>query len=249
MKTFRLAGITLIAVSLGFIAVFSYLAAYFGYPEVLQGTAASVLPALVAGGPRLRAVWGIYAVLPAGVAVAAILAFPMFRRAGERMARFGLFGALTAAGAMIIGLVRWPTLNYVLGQRFIVAGAGERQRIAAIFDAGNLYLGTVTGEFIGELALSLWFFTLSLAILRGVGAWRWTGYAGLAMAASMTVGALRNLTSWVHPVAALNNSLLGIWLIALGAALIATSAAERRSSALARLQHVGRHLSGERRVT
>ena len=226
MKAFRLAGITLISISVGFIAVFSYLAAHFGYPEVLQGTAANVLPALVAGGPTMRAVWAIYAVLPAGVAVAAILAFPVFRRAGERMACFGLFAAITAAGAMIAGLVRWPTLNYVLGQRFIDAGASERQRIAGIFDAANLYLGTVTGEFIGELALSLWFFTLSLAILRGVGAWRWTGYAGLFTAASMSVGAFRNLTSWVDPVAAMNNSLLGIWLIALGAALVAMRAAE-----------------------
>ena len=221
MKTFRLAGITLISTSVGFIAVFSYLAAHFGYPEVLRGTAANVLPALVAGGPTMRAVWAIYAVLPAGVVMAAILAFPLFRRAGERMARLGLVGAVTAAVAMTAGLVRWPTLNYVLGQRFIDAGASERERIAAIFDAGNLYLGTIAGEFIGELGLSLWFFTLSLAILRGVGAWRWTGYAGLFTAASMAVGAFRNLTSWVEPIAALNNSLLGIWLILLGAALVA----------------------------
>jgi hypothetical protein len=125
---------------------------------------------------------------------------------------------------MTAGLVRWPTLNYFLGQRFGDAGASERDRIAAIFDAGNLYLGTITGEFIGELGLSLWFFTLSLAILRGVKVWRWTGYAGLFTAVSMMIGAFRNLASWVEPIAALNNTLLGIWLIALGAALVATEA-------------------------
>src|SRR5687768_11001103 len=100
MKTLRLAGITLISTSVGFMAVFTYLAAHFGYPEVLRGTAANVLPALVAGGPRMRGVWAIYAVLPAGVAVAAILTFPLFRRAGEKMARLGLVGAITAAVAM-----------------------------------------------------------------------------------------------------------------------------------------------------
>jgi len=237
MNAFRIAGITLIWTSIGFMAIFSYLAAHFGYPEVLRGTAANVLPALVAGGPAMRAAWAIYAVLPAGVAVAAILAFPLFRRADERMARLGLVGAITAAVAMTIGLVRWPTLNYVLGQRYIDAGASERARIAAIFDAGNRYLGTIAGEFIGELALSLWFFTLSLAILRGVGAWRWTGYAGLFTGASMTVGAFRNLTSWVDPIAALNNSLLGIWLIALGAALVVLDG-ERASG------HLGRRIAG-----
>jgi hypothetical protein len=124
---------------------------------------------------------------------------------------------------MTIGLARWPTLNYVLGRRYLAAPPAEQEQIASTFDAGNLYLGNVIGEFIGEVGLSLWFLTLSLAIVRGVGLWRWTGYVGLFTAASMTVGAFRNLTSLVAPIAALNNNLLPIFLIGLGAALIASS--------------------------
>lgn len=89
MNPFRLAGIALIATSLGFVAVFGYLASHFGYPEVLEGKAADVLPAFVAGGGTMRAVWVVYAILPAGIALSAILAFPLFRRAGERLARLG----------------------------------------------------------------------------------------------------------------------------------------------------------------
>jgi hypothetical protein len=116
MNPFRLAGIALIATSLGFVAVFGYLASHFGYPDVLEGKAADVLPAFVAGGGTMRAVWVVYAILPAGIALSAILA-----------------------------------------------------------------------------------------------------------AASMTVGAFRNLTSLVAPIAALNNNLLPVFLIGLGAALIASS--------------------------
>ena len=46
----RVAGIALIVTSLGFVAVFNYLATHFGYPDVLDGEAERVLPALVAGG-------------------------------------------------------------------------------------------------------------------------------------------------------------------------------------------------------
>jgi hypothetical protein len=55
--------------------------------------------------------------------------------------------------------------------------------------------------------------------LRGIGVARWVGYAGLATATSMTIGAFRNVSSVVAPVAALNNNLLPLWLIVLGAAL------------------------------
>jgi hypothetical protein len=154
MNPVRLAGITLVTTSLGFVAVFGYLASHFGYPKVLQGTAAEVLPAFVAGGGKMRAVWAVYAILPAGIALSAILAFPTFRRAGERMARLGRFAAITAAVAMTVGLVRWPTVNYALGRRFVAAGPEEQEHIASIFDAGNLYLGKVTGEFIDEVTLS-----------------------------------------------------------------------------------------------
>ncbi len=221
----RVAGMTLIATSLGFVAVFDYLARHFGYPDVLDGSAERVLPALVAAGATMRAVWALYAALPGGVALAAILAFPLFRRSGEGMARLGLVAAIVAALAMTAGLMRWPTINYVLGRAFVTASADQRVVLSALFDAGNLYLGTVTGEFIGELALSLWFLTLGIAIARGVGIVRWVGYLGAFTAVSMSVGAFRNVSSLVAPIAEVNNALLPLWLIVLGVALLSQTAA------------------------
>lgn len=228
----RLAGSTLIATSLGFIAVFDHLARHFGYPEVLDGTADRVLPALVAAGATMRGVWTLYAVLPSGIALAAICAFPLFRRAGETTARLGLVAAIVAALAMTVGLMRWPTVNYVLGQAFVEASADQRQVLAAMFRAGNLYLGTVTGEFIGEQALSLWFFTLGIAIARGMGVARWVGYLGVFTAVSMSAGAFRNLSSLVAPIGEANNILLPVWLIILGVALVTSTRAGRTAASV-----------------
>lgn len=237
MKRHRIAGLVLVGTSSGFIAVFSYLAARFGYPEVLDGTAAEVLPALLAGGAAMRAVWAIYAALPLGIAVAAALAYPFFRPADERVARIGRGAAFATAVAMTIGLARWSTIHTVLAERFVIANAAEREQIAALFDSLNLYLGNVIGEFIGELSISLWFGTISIAILRARALPRWLGYVGGFTAVSMTIGAFRNLTTLVAPVAALNNNLLPLWLIALGVALyrsdaasVSSFAAERRNA-------------------
>ena len=111
-------------------------------------------------------------------------------------------------------------MQWALAERFRGADAGERAELAALFDAANLYLGNVSGEFVGELALAVWFTTISLAVLRGVGLARWLGYFGLVTAVSMAVGAFRNLTSLVQVVADVNNNLLPLWLIVLGVALM-----------------------------
>ena len=60
----RIGGFALIFAAIAFMGVFSYLAAEFNYPEVLDGRAADVLPALLATGHAGRAVWAIYALLP-----------------------------------------------------------------------------------------------------------------------------------------------------------------------------------------
>jgi len=106
----------------------------------------------------------------------------------------------------------------------------QRRVLATLFDAGNLYLGTITGEFIGELCLSLWFVPLGLALVTprldhlhlGTRAWRWVGGLGLFTGISMSIGAFRNVVGAVGPIAALNNNLLPLWLIALGAMLLGT---------------------------
>ena len=57
-------GFFLIGGALAFMGVFAYLAARFNYPQVLNGSAAEVLPKLLATGPTGRAVWAIYGLLP-----------------------------------------------------------------------------------------------------------------------------------------------------------------------------------------
>jgi len=80
-------GVSFVVGALAFVFVFSYLAANFDYPQVLDGSAAEVLPRLREGGSVMRAVWAIYAFLPLLIvpgAVGATELRPVFTAARER---------------------------------------------------------------------------------------------------------------------------------------------------------------------
>ena len=201
--------------SVGFVAVFSYLAATFGYPDVLDRSADEVLPALAAGGATLRSAWLVYGALPLTLLVGGIASSRLLERGGGRMvARLGVAMATIAAVAMMAGLLRWPSLQWALAERWATASADQREVYAAMFDGANTYLGTMFGEYIGEIMLGGWFAMMGIA-LRGEQR-RWLGAGSLLMALVMTVSAQRQLTHAADAISDVNNILLPVWLVVLG---------------------------------
>ncbi|MFN7985464.1 MAG: hypothetical protein U0Q11_26790 [Vicinamibacterales bacterium] len=127
---------------------------------------------------------------------------------------------------MMTGLLRWPTLQWSLAEAWPSASDITREAIAARFAGANLYLGNVVGEFIGELSLNAFFLVASLALARQPRL-AWLRWFGLAAGALGWTAMLRNITPAVSTIASINNSVLPLWMLALGGALIFT--ASRRS--------------------
>ena len=207
-------GAALIASSLAFVAVFTYLAGAFDYPDILDRGAAEVLPRLAAGGSRLRTVWFLYAALPLGIVFAGIASAPVLARGGKRLRAVGTAAAVGAGVAMTLGLLRWPTLEWALAGSWTTSGEGARVELATIFDTSNLLLGNVVGEFVGEMFLAVWFAALALSFRRT--GRRAVAALGMIAAALLAVAALRNITSAVDPIAEINNATLPLWLLTLG---------------------------------
>lgn len=217
----RTGGIALIAGALAFVGVFSFLAARFDYPAILDGSASEVLPRLLATGHTGRAVWALYGVLPLVWIPAGVGAFHALRREREASMRVALLFATLAAIAMMLGLLRWPSVHWTLGEAYLRGGTAEREAIGAVFAGLNSYLGNYIGEFLGELSVSVFFLLSALAMLgRGSGFPRWMGYLGVVTAAAGLVGMFRNVTGLVAPVAAINNYLLPLWMIVFGVGLV-----------------------------
>jgi hypothetical protein len=193
----RAGGLALIAGAMAFLGVFGFLAARFDYPAVLDGGAAEVLPKLLATGASGRAVWAVYGFLPIIWIPAGVAAFHALRSVREGSARIGMQLAMIAAVSMMLGLLRWPSIHWVLAEAYTGAGRAERAAIASVFAGLNSYLGNYIGEFLGELSVSLFFLLSALAMLaRDSGFPRWMGYLGVVTAAAGLVGSSAMSRMW-----------------------------------------------------
>jgi hypothetical protein len=216
----NLGGICLAGGALAFLVVFSYLAANFNYPDVLDGPAETVLPNLLGTGSRGRLAWTIYALLPLIWIPAGVGAFEALAPVRRGAMRLALCFALVASLAMMLGLMRWPSIHWHLAGAFAQAAPPEQSVLAAMFDGLNTYLGNFIGEFLGELAVSMFFLLTSFVWLRSPNRAHWIGWIGIATAALGLIGMFRNVTTIVAPVAAVNNYLLPLFMIVLGVAFI-----------------------------
>lgn len=217
-------GLALIAGAIAFLGVFSYLAARFNYPDVLDGAAADVLPALLATGNAGRAAWAFYAVLPLVFVPAGVATFEALGERAPGPMRTGILFALLAAISMMLGLMRWPSVHWELARTWASAAPSDRVAIAAVFDGLNRYLGNFIGEFLGELSFSVYFVLTGAGLLRHPTAPRWIGWWGIATGAAGLIGMWRNVTSAVDVVASVNNYLLPAWMIGLGVWLVVAGA-------------------------
>ena len=223
----RVGGWSLIVAALGFIAIFSYLAARFDYPDVLDGPAAIVLPRLLALGESGRVVWILYALVPMLLIPASVGAYAALREAAPSAMRAAVvFAALTAL-CMMLGLARWPSIHWELARTYTSADGATRPALDALFSGLNLYLGTFVGEFFGELFLNVFFLLTAYAAMRSPRLPRWVGYAGAVVGVIGLLSAFRNAVTFVGPIADVNNYILPLWMIALGVALVRRRAEAR----------------------
>jgi hypothetical protein len=133
--------------------------------------------------------------------------------------RLALQFAVVASLAMMLGLMRWPSIHWHLALAFEGAAPPEQAVLAAVFDGLNTYLGNYIGEFLGELSFSAFFLLTSIVWLQSPRASRWIGWLGVVTAASGFLGMFRNVIGAMAPIAALNNYLLPVFMIVLGVAL------------------------------
>ena len=229
--TIMAGGVALVGGAVAFLVVFSYLAARFHYPEVLDGAAQDVLPALLATGTAGRAAWALYGVLPLVFIPAGVGAFEALRARAAAPMRVGMFFALLAAVSMMLGLMRWPSVHWELARAWGAAGEGDRLVLSAVFNGLNRYLGNFIGEFVGELSFSVFFVLSGVGLSRHARVPRWLSWWGIATGALGLIGMWRNVTPAVDVVAAANNYLLPAWMIGFGVWLLIMSRTARLTSA------------------
>ena len=156
--------------------------------------------------------------IPAGVG-----AFEALRERAVGPMRVGALFALLASVSMVLGLMRWPSVNWELARAWATASEGDRLLLAAMFDGLNRYLGNFVGEFLGEFSFSIFFVLSGVGLLRHPAAPGWLSWWGIATGVLGLIGMWRNVTMAVSAVAAANNYLLPAWMIGFGVWLMIES--------------------------
>jgi len=147
-----------------------------------------VLPSLLGTGSRGRLVWTIYAFLPLIWIPAGVGAFEALAPVRRGAMRLALCFALVASIAMMLDLMRWPSIHWHLAGAFAQAAPPEQAVLSATFDGLNTYLGNFIGEFLGELAVSMFFLLTSFVWLGSPSRARWIGWIGIATAVAGLIG-------------------------------------------------------------
>lgn len=115
--TIRAGRSALCAAAVAFLAVVTDLAMRFHHSELLDGEARNALPALLSMGDRGRAVWASDGVLPLVFLPAGVGAFHASQQKAAGPARRGMYIAMSAALGMMLGLLRWPSMDWALRTR------------------------------------------------------------------------------------------------------------------------------------
>ncbi len=220
----RIAGASLILAAVAFIAVFSALAGSFDYPDVLDRPAAEVLPRLLALGAQGRAIWAVYAcipllLIPAAAGAASLHDDPRYRT----VVRIAEWCASIAGISMLLGLVRWPSLQWELARAWGTATIDQRVVLTSIFDGANMMFGRYIGEFLGEVLLSMAFVLFSAVAWCDRRLPRWASGFGIVAGVTGLLAMWRNVSPWVAPIAEVNNAVLPLWLMVWGVVLLRRS--------------------------
>lgn len=215
-------GLALSVSSVGFVGVFGVLASRFAYPKVLEWPGEQILRALADSDLSVRVAWGLYAILPLSISVAARFSTGVFRSLPPFWAKIGTYAGIASGVSMSVALLRWTTLYTALASSLETANL---RQAAHIVDWTNLWLGKILGEFVGEILLG----TFSLSLASALISRRTRIVAALlgTLGSLLWVGAFRWAIPPLSVVSSITNLLLPLTLVVFGGFLAFSKRAAR----------------------
>jgi hypothetical protein len=213
-------GAVTFAFAFAFAVAATVLSSTFDWPDILREPPQVVLPAFVAGGASLVWTWFAVAWTYAILLVPILLLPAALDRRDDPVLRAATFVGAASVLLSLIGSRRWPT-------PIPLATRPPRRRWRPpgppSTSSGG---GALLGEHLGQLLVLGWSITISLLVLRTGILWRWVGWTGLVASVLYLTGQGDILATAVpdFPVwdlgGLLGSTLWGLWVIALGVAVL-----------------------------
>jgi hypothetical protein len=222
----RVAGWLLVVGAVTFAVAATVLSSTFDWPDILREPPDVVLPAFVAGGISLVWTWFAVAWTYAILLVPILLLPAALGRRDDPVLRAATFVGAASVLLSLIGFLRWVFVVPALADTYTAGDATTKTAVAAAWMAQHQFGGALLGEHLGQLLAIGWSITISLLILRTGILWRWVGWAGLIASVLYLTGQGDILATAIpdFPVfdlgGLLGSTLWGLWVIALGVAVL-----------------------------
>jgi hypothetical protein len=222
----RVTGWLLVIGAVTFAVAATILSSTFDWPDILREPPQVVLPAFVAGGTSLVWTWFAVAWTYAILLVPILLLPAALGRRDDPVLRAATFVGAASVLLSLIGFLRWVFVVPALADSYVSGDPTSKTAVAAAWTAQHQFGGALLGEHLGQLLAIGWSITISLLILRTGILWRWVGWAGLVASVLYLTGQGDILATAVpdFPVwdlgDLLGSTLWGLWVIALGVAVL-----------------------------
>jgi Domain of unknown function (DUF4386) len=225
----RVTGWLLVIGAVAFAVAATVLSSTFDWPDILREPPEVVLPAFVAGGTSLVWTWFAVAWTYAILLVPILLLPAALGRRDDPVLRAATFVGAASVLLSLIGVLRWVFVVPALAGSYVAGDATTQAAVAAAWMAQHQFGGALLGEHLGQLLVIGWSVTVSLLVLRTGMLARWAGWTGLAASGLYLTGQGDILATAVpgFPIwdlgGLLGSTLWGLWVIALGVAVLRSS--------------------------
>jgi len=192
------------------------------WPDILEEPASIVLPTIFENASQTTI--GYFSYLIYSILFFPVIALLAFYSSKERFLTpllwlAAAFGALSAI-ARSIGIIRWLSVMPALSLQYNEGDQMTKETIALVFDAVNVYGGSI-GEDLGvSLFASLSVMMLAIHILKSHTLPRWTGWFGVIASLAIAVPSLAIFDINVDPFVIASVGVVQFWFLFLGIYLL-----------------------------
>ncbi len=222
----RVTGWLLVLGAVTFAVAATILSSTFNWPDILREPPDVVLPEFVAGGTSLVWTWFAVAWTYAILLVPILLLPAALGRRDDPVLRAATWVGAASVLLSLIGFLRWVFVVPPLADTYVAGDPTTKAAVAAAWMAQHQFGGALLGEHLGQLLAIAWSITISVLILRTGMLASWVGWFGLVASLLYLTGQGDILATAVpgFPVwdlgGLLGSTLWGLWVIALGVAVL-----------------------------
>ncbi|MFL0248993.1 DUF4386 family protein [Clostridium neuense] len=164
---YKLSGIFIILVGIGFAISNIGIAKLFNYPSILREPVDSILNKYQSCGKPLKFFWMLFVLSSLMLIPTSTIFYKILNTNKTPYLIIGTSFGITAGIFYCLGLMRWVFLADTLSKAYIRENTDSKTKdtIALIFNSFHVYTGNSIGETMGFLCMGLWISILGISII------------------------------------------------------------------------------------